>query len=81
MISSYLERPLRTLEQALDDRAQRAVLRTGSDLTGPGSVELLVRVLTEKTNHYGALEVPTPTLAPAYTTARQRSPLDRRRAA
>jgi hypothetical protein len=79
MISSYLERPLRTLEQALADRARapgsRSAQPAGPDLTGPGSVELLVRLLTENTDKDGALE------APAFAAAGQRSPLDRRRAA
>ncbi len=46
MISSYLTRPLRTLEQALEDRA-----RPGDpDFDEPGSVELLVRLLAESTD-------------------------------
>lgn len=89
MISSYLERPLRTLEQALEDRAQapgarsaqRAVPPTGPHLAGPDSVELLVRLLTENIDQYSAFETPTPGPALAPAAARQRSPLDRRRAA
>lgn len=81
MISSYLERPLRTLEQALEDRAQRAVPPTGPDLAGPDSVELLVRLLTENIDQYSAFETPTPGPALAPAAAHQRSPLDRRRAA
>ncbi len=46
MISSYLNRPLRTLEQALDDLAQPA----DPDFNEPGSVELLVRLLAESTD-------------------------------
>jgi hypothetical protein len=81
MISSYLERPLRTLEQALEDRAQCAVPPTGPNLTGLGPVELLVRLLTENIDQYSAFESPTPGPALAPAAARQRSPLDRRRAA
>ena len=71
MISSYLDRPLRTLEQALDDRASRrapapAARYADSDVTGPGSIEPLVRSLPENTDQDGT---------------GQRSPLDRRRAA
>ncbi len=72
MISSYLEQPLRTLEQALEDRTRRrapgaATVRSAdSDITGAGSIELLVRLLTEDTDQDGA---------------RRRSPLHRRRAA
>ena len=81
MVSSYLDRPLRTLEQAVDDRASRraptpAARYADSHVSGPDSVELLVRLLTENTDPDGALETPTP--APA---AGQRSPLDRYRAA
>ncbi len=75
MISSYLERPLRSMDQALADRARLAGPSAGPDATGPGSVELLVRLLTENTDKDGALE------APAFAAAGQRSPLDRRRAA
>ncbi len=67
MVSSYLERPLRTLEQALEDRARPAGPPAGPDLTGPGSVELLVRLLTENTDQDSAID--------------QQPPLDRRRAA
>ncbi len=75
MISSYLERPLRTLEQALEDRVRPAGPPAGPDLTGLGPVELLVRLLTENTIQDGAIE------APASAAAGQRSPLDRNRAA
>ncbi len=89
MVSSYLERSLRTLEQAVEDRAlapgagsARPGDRPGNppggapagpDVTGLGPVELLVRSLTENTNQDGAIEAPA--------AARQRSPLDRYRAA
>ncbi len=53
MVSSYLELPLRTLEQALADRARAP---GGSDITGPGSVELLVRLLSENASQDGALD-------------------------
>jgi hypothetical protein len=46
MISSYLTRPLRTLEQALEDRARPV----DPDFDEPGSVELLVRLLAESTD-------------------------------
>ena len=87
MISSYLERPLRTLEKAIEDRAQApgalsarpavppAVPPADPDVTGPDSIELLVRLLSENTDQDGAPEA----LSPA--AARQRSPLDRFRAA
>ena len=89
MISSYLERPLRTLEQALVDRAQARVARSaqpasapaGPDLTGLGPVELVVRLLSENIDQYSAFETPTPGPALAPATIRQQSPLDRRRAA
>ena len=81
MISSYLKRPLRTLEQALEGRAQPRAPGTvtaqpadpptdppaNPDVTGPGSIELLVRLLTENTDHQGALD--------------QQPLIDRRRAA
>ncbi len=91
MVSYYLERSLRTLEKAIEDRAQAPGARSarsadpavgapvGPNVTGLGSVELLVRVLTENTNQDGAIEAPAPTLARA--AAGQRSPLDRNRAA
>ena len=72
MISSYLARPLRTLEQALEDRAQPA----DPDFNEPGSVELLVRLLAESTDQNSGIEAPAPASA-----GRQRSPLDRTRAA
>ncbi len=81
MVSSYLERPLRTLEQALDDRARYPGPPAGSpaglDVTGLDPVEVLVRLLTENTNQGGAIEAPA--LVPA--AAGQRSPLDRYHAA
>jgi len=46
MISSYLTRPLRTLEQALEDRTRPV----DPDFDEPGSVELLVRLLAESTD-------------------------------
>ncbi len=62
MVSSYLELPLRTLEQALADRARPAAPPAGPDLTEPGSVELLVRLLTENTDRDGAIyQQPLPT--------------------
>ncbi len=67
MVSSYLERPLRTVAQVLEARALPAAT------SGPGSVEVLVRLLTEDTNQNGALEAPAP--------ANRRPSLDRRRAA
>ena len=72
MVSSYLERPLRSLEQALDDRARRApgaalARPAGSDSNGSASVELLVRLLSTNTDQSGVVEGPPP--------------LDRRRAA
>ena len=71
MVSSYLKLPLRTLEQALDDRAgvpgTRSAKPAGANLTGPGSVELLVRLLTENTDQDGAID--------------QQPPLNRRHAA
>ncbi len=75
MVSSYLTRPLRTLEQAVDDRARPA----GPQVTGLGPVELSVRLLTDPTNQDGATEASAPALAPA--AAGQRSPMDRYRAA
>jgi hypothetical protein len=68
MVSSYLEQPLRTLEQALDDRARRParVRPVHPDITDPDSVALLVRSLRENPDRDGA---------------RQQSPLDRRDAA
>ncbi len=72
MVSSYLDRPLRTLTQALDDRASRrapapAARYANSHASGPDSIELLVRLSTENTDQDGALD--------------QRPPLNRRRAA
>ncbi len=88
MVSSYLERSLRTLEQALDERASRrapapAARYAKSHESGPDSIELLVRLLTETTNRDGAIEAPAPALAHAPTpgAADPRSPLDRNRAA
>jgi hypothetical protein len=68
MVSSYLEQPLRTLEQALDDRARRPtrVRPTHPDITDPASVALLVRSLSENADRDGA---------------HQQSPPDRRDAA
>ncbi len=82
MVSSYLERSLRTLEQALDDRASRrapapAAQAAHAQVSRPGSIELLVRLLTENTDQDGAIAAPAPTPA----AAGQRSPLDRHRAA
>ena len=84
MVSSYLKRSLRTLEQAIEDRASRrapapAARHANSHVSGPGSIELLVRLLTENTNQDGAIEAPAPALAPV--AAGPRSPLDRDRAA
>ena len=84
MVSCYLERSLRTLEQALDDRASRrapapAARYANSHESGPDSIELLVRLSTETTKQDGAIEAPAPALAPA--AAGPRSPLDRDRAA
>jgi hypothetical protein len=84
MVSSYLERSLRTLEKALDDRAlprapAPAARHANFHASGPGSIELLVRLLSENTNQDGAIEAPPPALAPA--AAGQRTPLDRIRAA
>ncbi len=91
MVSSYLTGPLRTLEQALDDRARPAGPSAGlpagppagPQVTGLGPVELLVRLLTDPTNQDGATEASAPALAPALAPAAagQRSPLDRYRAA
>lgn len=97
MVSSYLERPLRTVKQAIEDRARAPVARStqpagpsaaaagappgGPDLTGPGSVDLLVRLLSENVDQYSAVETPTPGPALTHAAARQRSPADRRRAA
>ncbi len=83
MVSSYLERSLRTLEKAIEDRTQAPGARSAwpadppavPDATGLGPVELLVRSLTENTYQDGAIEAPAP------AAARQRSPLDRTRAA
>ena len=71
MASSYLERPLRTLEQVLDERASRraptpAARYADPHISGPDSIELLARALTEDANQDGA---------------GQRSSLRRRRAA
>ena len=82
MVSSYLERSLRTLEQAIEDRAQAPGARAARlpdppavpDVTGLGPVELLVRLLTENTSQDGAIEAPA-------SAARQRSPLGGHRAA
>ena len=84
MVSFYLERSLRTLEQAIEDRASRrapapADRHANSHEGGPDSIELSVRLLSENTNQDGAIEAPAPTLAPA--AAGQRTPLDRDRAA
>ena len=88
MGSAYLERSLRTLETAIEDRASRrapapAARYAKSHESGPDSIELLVRSLTETTNRDGAIEAPAPALAPAPTpgAAGPRSPLDRNRAA
>ncbi len=87
MVSSYLTQPLRTLEQALDDRARPAGPAAGPpagpQVTGLDPVELLVRLLTDPTNQDGATEASAPALAPALAPAAagQRSPLDRYRAA
>ncbi len=69
MVSSYLKLPLRTLEQALEDRAQAPSAGSGQpvDLAGSGSVELLLRLLTENTGQDGAID--------------SQPPLSRRRAA
>ena len=83
MISSYLERSLRTLEKAIEDRAQAPGALSARpvdapaepDVTGPGSIDLLVRLLTEDTDQDGALEAPSP------ASARKQSPLNRFRAA
>jgi len=72
MISSYLNRPLRTLAQALEDRAQPA----DPNFDEPGSVELLVRLLAESTDQNSDIETPA-----SGSAARQRSPLGRNRAA
>ena len=79
MVSSYLERPLRSLEQAIEDRLRRpaAARIVDPNITGSGAVELFVRLLTENADQVGAVEGPAPTSA----ETRQRSPLDRRRAA
>ncbi len=84
MVSSYLQRSLRTLEKAIEDRASRrapapAARYANSHESGPDSIELLVLLLTETTQQDGALEAPAPALAPA--AAGPRSPLDRDRAA
>ncbi len=88
MASAYLERSLRTLETAIEDRASRrapapAARYANSHESGPDSIELLVRLLTETTNRDGAIEAPAPALAPAPApgAAGPRSPLDRNRAA
>lgn len=54
MVSSYLERPLRTLEQALEDRARartssgaRSAPAADPRASGSGSVELLVYLLSD----------------------------------
>ncbi len=80
MASSYLERPLRTLEQVLDERASRrapapAARYADPHVNGPDSIELLARALTEDANRDGAIEAPAP------AAAGQRSPLRRRHAA
>ncbi len=77
MVSSYLKRPLRSLKQALGDRARPAGPRAGFDVTGLDPVKLLVSLSTENTNHDGAAEAS----AIDSGAARRRSPLDRYRAA
>ena len=72
MISSYLNRPLRTLKQALEDQAQPADPNSDE----PGSVELLVRLLAESTDQNSGTEAPA-----SGSADRRRSPLDRNRAA
>ncbi len=75
MVSSYLEQPLRSLAQALDDRA---AARDGDyHVSEQGSIELLVSLSTENTNHDGAAEAS----AIDSGAARRRSPLGRYRAA
>jgi hypothetical protein len=68
MVSSYLKQPLRTLEQALDDRTRRPARArpTNPDITDPDSVALLVRLLSEN---------------PDQDSAHQQLPPDRRHAA
>ncbi len=61
MVSSYLDRPLRTLEQVLDDRASRrtptqADRYADSHASGPDSVELPARSPAENIDPDGALE-------------------------
>ena len=50
MASSYLKQPLRTLEQALEDRAQiqtpSAVPAHAADPVASGPVELLIKLLS-----------------------------------
>ncbi len=88
MVSAYLKRSLRTLAKAIDDRASRrapapAAQYDNSHESGPDSIELLVRLLTETINRDGAIEAPASALAlaPAPGAAGPRSPLDRNRAA
>jgi len=69
---------MRSLEQALDDRASRrapapAARYADSHVSGPDSVELSAQLSTENASQNGAIEAPA--------AAGQRSPLDRRRAA
>ncbi len=83
MVSSYLERSPRTLEKAIEDRAQAPGALSARpvdapaepDVTGLGPVELMVSSLTENTDQDGALEAPSP------ASARKQSPLNRFRAA
>jgi hypothetical protein len=61
MVSSYLDRPLRTLEQVLDDRASRrtptqADRYADSHASGPDSVELPARSPAENIDQDGAPE-------------------------
>jgi len=80
MASSYLERPLRTLEQVLDERASRrsptpAARYADPHVSGPDSIELLARALAEDASQDGANP------AQALAAAGQRSSLRSRRAA
>ena len=62
MVSSYLDQPLRTLEQARDDRSRRhaTVGPADPDMTNPGSVDLVVRSPREPADRDGARRILPP---------------------
>ncbi len=77
MASSYLERPLRTLEQVLDERASRraptpAARYADPHISGPDSIELLARALTEDANRDTAIEARAPAAAGQRSSLRSR---------